>query len=61
MTNPKKVEQDVRGLMEEADQIRGLGDVVSRAAKKLGFQECEPCAERRRKLNQAVPFQRRRK
>lgn len=59
MADPKKVEKDVRGLLTEADQIRGLGDVVHRATKALGIEECEPCEERRRKLNEKVPFRRR--
>jgi len=52
----KTIEDEVKGLVEEAEQMRGLGDVVSKVTKKLGIEECAPCAERRRKLNEMVPF-----
>lgn len=52
----KTIEDEVKGLVEEAEQMRGLGDVVSKVTKKLGIKECAPCAERRRKLNEMVPF-----
>ena len=61
MADTKAVEKDVLGIMEEADQLRGAGDVVARVTKKLGIKECAPCAERRRKLNEAIPFKRRKK
>jgi hypothetical protein len=34
-----------------AAQGLGLGDLVSRATKKLGLRECEGCARRRALLN----------
>jgi pantoate kinase len=52
----KQIEDEVKGLVEEAEQMNGLGDVVSKVTKKLGIKECAPCAERRRKLNEMVPF-----
>jgi hypothetical protein len=56
VADPKEVEKDVRGILEEGDQIQGLGDVVSKVTKKLGMKECAPCARRRAKLNKMVPF-----
>lgn len=47
---------DVRKLVEEADEVRGLGDVVARVTKKLGIKECGGCKKRRAWLNEHVPF-----
>lgn len=55
-TDAKQVEKDVRALIEEADELRGLGDVISRVTKKLGIKECGGCKKRREKLNEWVPF-----
>lgn len=53
---PQKTEEEVRRLVEEADEIRGLGDVVARVTKRLGIPECQKCSERRRKLNRIFPI-----
>lgn len=35
---------------------QGMGDVIARAAKAIGFDTpCTPCEQRRRALNNAVP------
>jgi hypothetical protein len=57
----KDVEKDVRGIMEEADEMEGLGDAVSRVTKRLGIPECSKCKKRRKWLNERVPFKRRRR
>lgn len=51
-----KTVKDVSELVEEADKMRGAGDLVAKVTKKLGIHECAPCAERRRKLNDLIPF-----
>jgi len=59
MTPPKT--DDLRQLVEEADQLEGLGDVVAKATKKLGIKECDGCKKRREWLNKRVPFKRRKR
>lgn len=61
MGDPIKDLDDVQALLEETDKMQGLGDAVSRVTHALGFHECNKCEERRRKLNAAVPFRRRKK
>jgi hypothetical protein len=38
----------------------GMGDLVKKVADLLGAKPCGPCEARRRRLNQAVAFGRRR-
>jgi len=61
VANTSSAEQGVRELLDEADQLEGLGDVVSKVTKKLGIKECAGCRERRRWLNDKVSFRRRRR
>ena len=56
--DPKKLHSDVSALLEETEKMRGLGDVVAKATKRLGIKPCTPCEERRRLLNRLVPFKR---
>jgi hypothetical protein len=37
----------------------GLGDLIYEVTDKLGFKHCEKCEERRKILNQTIPFVRR--
>lgn len=39
-----------------ADEIKGLGDMVSRVTKAVGIKECGGCAKRRELLNKAFPL-----
>lgn len=34
----------------------GSGDIVAGATQAMGIQPCEPCEERRRRMNQRVVF-----
>ena len=61
MSDPIKALEDAKSLVEEADKMQGLGDAVSRVTKALGIHECSECEKRRRLLNKAVPFRRRKK
>ena len=53
---------EVKKLCRECDppqpptRARGLGDVIHRVAKFLGFKHCSACEKRRRWLNDKVPF-----
>jgi hypothetical protein len=52
---------DVRALIEETDEMKGLGDAVSRVTKRLGIRECDKCKKRRKWLNERVPFNKRKR
>jgi hypothetical protein len=58
MSGASKTAEDIRNLLEETEKMRGLGDAVARAAKKLGVHECDKCRKRRDLLNKVVPFRR---
>jgi hypothetical protein len=38
-------------------QAVGAGDVIAGATKAAGIQPCEPCEERRRRLNELLQLQ----
>jgi hypothetical protein len=59
MAPAKDTSEDVRGLLEEADKMEGLGDAVARVTKSLGIPECSKCKKRRKWLNERVPFRQR--
>ena len=41
---------------QAAEAVRGLGDVVARAAGARGIGPCDACEQRRRLLNQMFPL-----
>jgi hypothetical protein len=53
--------EDANALVEEADHMQGLGDAVAKVTHALGFHECSECEKRRRRLNEMVPFARKRR
>jgi hypothetical protein len=61
VADPVEGLEDVQALLEETDKMQGLGDAVSRVTHALGIHECGKCEERRRRLNAAVPFRRKKK
>lgn len=58
---PPSDTDDVRQLVEETDEMEGLGDAVAKVTKRLGIKECRGCRRRRKWLNRKVPFSRNRK
>jgi hypothetical protein len=58
---PTPKTDDLRQLVEEADEMEGLGDAVARVTKKVGIKECDGCKKRRKWLNEKVPFKRRKR
>ena len=45
-----------RESKKATQKIRGLGDVVARLTKAVGFKPCAGCKQRQEKLNAMVPF-----
>jgi hypothetical protein len=61
VSDPIRALEDANALVEEADHMQGLGDAVAKVTHALGFHECSECEKRRRRLNEMVPFARKRR
>lgn len=48
--------QPIEIRMPFLNQVWGSGDVVQGITQAMGIQPCEPCEERKRRMNQAVVF-----
>lgn len=53
---PRKVTSEKLFKKLDAEEITGLGDVISKITKTLGIEECESCIRRRNKLNNILPW-----
>lgn len=42
--------------MVTGNESQGLGDTIAKITKAVGIKPCTPCEERRKRLNQLVPY-----
>lgn len=54
---PTQVSDKVEAVKpEQAQPMRGLGDLIARTTSAVGIKPCESCKQRQAALNRAVPF-----
>ena len=53
--------QEFEPSKESGLKSKGLGDVVAKGLKKIGFKPCGGCKKRQAKLNRIFPFSRKKR